>query len=65
MVTTGPFRFSANPIHLADTCAHLGGNLLIHSWWAADGAAWRVAGVGRLGGGPRGGLSHRAIRWTV
>ena len=32
MVTTGPFRFSANPIHLADAGAHLGGNLLIHSW---------------------------------
>ena len=33
MVTTGPFRFSANPIHLADASAHLGGSLLVHSWW--------------------------------
>jgi protein-S-isoprenylcysteine O-methyltransferase Ste14 len=33
MVTTGPFRFSRNPIYLADAIAYLGGTLLIHSWW--------------------------------
>jgi len=33
MVTTGPFRFSRNPIYLADAIAYLGGSLLVHSWW--------------------------------
>jgi protein-S-isoprenylcysteine O-methyltransferase Ste14 len=33
MVTTGPFRFSRNPIYLADAIAYLGGTLLIDSWW--------------------------------
>jgi len=33
MVTTGPFRFSRNPIYLADAIAFLGASLLIHSWW--------------------------------
>lgn len=33
MVTTGPFRWSRNPIYLADAIAYLGGTLLIHSWW--------------------------------
>jgi protein-S-isoprenylcysteine O-methyltransferase Ste14 len=33
MVTAGPFRFSRNPIYLADAIAYLGGSLLIHSWW--------------------------------
>lgn len=33
IVTTGPFRFSRNPIYLADTIAYLGASLLIHSWW--------------------------------
>ncbi len=33
MVTTGPFRFSRNPIYLADTVAYFGATLLIHSWW--------------------------------
>lgn len=33
MVTTGPFRFSRNPIYLADAIAYLGGTLMIHSWW--------------------------------
>ena len=33
MVATGPFRFSRNPIYLADAIAYLGGTLLLHSWW--------------------------------
>lgn len=33
IVATGPFRFSRNPIYLADAIAYLGGSLLIHSWW--------------------------------
>ena len=33
MVTIGPFRFSRNPIYLADAIAYLGATLLIHSWW--------------------------------
>jgi protein-S-isoprenylcysteine O-methyltransferase Ste14 len=33
MVTTGPFRFSRNPIYLADAIAYLGATLIIHSWW--------------------------------
>jgi len=33
MVSTGPFRFSRNPIYLADAIAYLGGSLLIHSFW--------------------------------
>jgi len=33
MVTTGPFRWSRNPIYLADAIAYLGGTLLIRSWW--------------------------------
>ena len=33
MVTTGPFRFSRNPIYLADAIAYLGGTLLVDSWW--------------------------------
>ena len=33
IVATGPFRFSRNPIYLADAITYLGGSLLIHSWW--------------------------------
>jgi protein-S-isoprenylcysteine O-methyltransferase Ste14 len=33
IVTSGPFRFSRNPIYLADLIAYLGGALLIRSWW--------------------------------
>jgi protein-S-isoprenylcysteine O-methyltransferase Ste14 len=33
IVDTGPFRFSRNPIYLADALTYLGGTLLIHSWW--------------------------------
>jgi len=33
IVSTGPFRFSRNPIYLADAIAYLGASLLIHSWW--------------------------------
>lgn len=33
IVTTGPFRFSRNPIYLADAIAYVGASLLIHSWW--------------------------------
>jgi len=33
IVTTGPFRFSRNPIYLADATAYLGASLLIRSWW--------------------------------
>ena len=33
MVAAGPFRFSRNPIYLADAISYLGGTLLIHSWW--------------------------------
>ena len=32
MVTAGPFRFSRNPIYLADAITYLGGSLLIQSW---------------------------------
>jgi protein-S-isoprenylcysteine O-methyltransferase Ste14 len=33
MVSTGPFRFSRNPIYLADAITYIGGSLLIRSWW--------------------------------
>ena len=33
IVGTGPFRFSRNPIYLADAITYVGGSLLIHSWW--------------------------------
>ena len=33
IVTTGPFRFSRNPIYLADAITYLGGSLAIHSGW--------------------------------
>ena len=33
IVATGPFRFSRNPIYLADAITYLGGSLAIHSWW--------------------------------
>jgi protein-S-isoprenylcysteine O-methyltransferase Ste14 len=33
VVTAGPFRFSRNPIYLADAITYLGGSLLVHSWW--------------------------------
>jgi protein-S-isoprenylcysteine O-methyltransferase Ste14 len=33
IVASGPFRFSRNPIYLADAIAYFGGALLIHSWW--------------------------------
>jgi len=33
MATNGPFRFSRNPIYLADAITHLGGGLHSHSWW--------------------------------
>ena len=33
IVSTGPFRFSRNPIYLADAITYLGGSLLIHGWW--------------------------------
>ena len=33
IVSTGPFRFSRNPIYLADAITYVGGSLLIHSWW--------------------------------
>lgn len=33
MVSTGPFRFSRNPIYLADAIAYLGATQIIHSWW--------------------------------
>lgn len=33
MVTHGPFRFSRNPIYVADAIAYVGGSLLIRSWW--------------------------------
>lgn len=33
IVATGPFRYSRNPIYLADAITYLGGSLLIHSWW--------------------------------
>ena len=33
IVSTGPFRFSRNPIYLADAIAYLGGTLVLHSWW--------------------------------
>jgi protein-S-isoprenylcysteine O-methyltransferase Ste14 len=33
IVSTGPFRFSRNPIYLADAITYIGGSLLIRSWW--------------------------------
>jgi|SRR5450631_4162834 protein-S-isoprenylcysteine O-methyltransferase Ste14 len=33
IVSSGPFRFSRNPIYLADVLTYIGGSLLIHSWW--------------------------------
>ena len=33
VVVAGPFRFSRNPIYLADAITYLGGTLLISSWW--------------------------------
>jgi protein-S-isoprenylcysteine O-methyltransferase Ste14 len=33
IVSTGPFRFSRNPIYLADAITYVGGSLLIRSWW--------------------------------
>ena len=45
MVTTGPFRFSRNPIYLADAVAYLGATLIIHSWWplvALPGVLWMM-----------------------
>lgn len=33
VVSTGPFRFSRNPIYLADGISYLGVSLLIRSWW--------------------------------
>ena len=33
LVTEGPFRFSRNPIYLADALAYLGVTLLVGSWW--------------------------------
>ena len=33
IVVAGPFRFSRNPIHLADAITYLGGSLLVCSWW--------------------------------
>ena len=33
IISTGPFRFSRNPIYLADAITYIGGSLLIRSWW--------------------------------
>ena len=33
LVTTGPFRFSRNPLYVGLTLAYLGGALLANSWW--------------------------------
>src|SRR4051812_7966494 len=33
LVTTGPFRFSRNPLYVAVTLLYVGFTLLINSWW--------------------------------
>ena len=33
IVSSGPFRFSRNPIYLAAAITYVGDSQLIHSWW--------------------------------
>jgi protein-S-isoprenylcysteine O-methyltransferase Ste14 len=48
IVTTGPYRFSRNPMYVGMTVVYVGASLLIASWWPLFALPLIVVAVNRL-----------------